>query len=95
MRQDNPYALERGITVSREPSAPSAPPAPDGSDNDVLELNARFENIMLQDKVKYLQKHVDERTAELAKVNEENVSLRYELFNTKAEVEKLQERMRS
>ena len=177
MLQDNPYALKRGITVSREPSAPSAPPAQDGGDDDVLELRAALklaqrvleryrsdlkqrdaelkqkaaelkqtEDVLkqtsisyaaqhktlkltddkfkeykewykllhddwlqlkekedasscairtLQDKVKYLQKHVDERTTELAKLDEENVSLRYELFNTKAEVEKLQERMRS
>jgi chromosome segregation ATPase len=163
MLQDNPYALKRGITVSREPSAPSAPPAQDGGDDDVLELRAALKlaygvleryrsqleryrsdlkqkedelkqqkewytqlnddfeflhrhlaeskeredqlkqkqhepmgkNTRLQDEVKYLQKHVDERTTELAKLEEENVSLRYELFNTKAEVEKLQERMRS
>jgi chromosome segregation ATPase len=176
MPQDNPYALERGITVSREPSAPSAPPAPDGGDDDVLELRARLleatkhlqdyqkvleryrsdlkqrdaelkqkaaelkqcedecnylhkwyrqksdeleqtnisytvqqktldelkqkqhetmrKSMRLQDGVNHWQMHVGERTAELAKVDQENVSLRHELSNTKAEVEKLQKRMR-
>jgi chromosome segregation ATPase len=59
------------------------------------------ENMRLQDNAKYMQKYIHERTAEVATLETKNMSLTHELLNTKtelaqakAEVEKLQTRIK-